>query len=532
MSLGALLFDAAARNAARFALHIGDQRTLYADLTRNALSMAARLQALSARREAVGIVGQRKYGSYAGVLGIVYAACHYVPLKPKAPVDKTLALLRAANIRFLVGDESDLRKMQSQLQSANQGQGIAAYLAPHSQCLAGKDWQSLDEASLTPAVAPVDCDPDTLAYILFTSGSSGVPKGVKVSHANVLAYLRAIHSMWELEPGYRASQFHDFSFDPSVSDLFTTWSLGGELCVVPEAELIAPAHFIRRSNLQVWSSVPSIGTLMHKLGMLKADSFPTLRISRFAGEPLPRRMAQAWQSAAPASTVENHYGPTEATIDVARHVYLPEQHGLPFANDIVPIGSAFPGMEIRILDEQHRPVAQGLTGQIAFKGPQLSQGYLNDLEKTRSVFVQLDWDTGGAIWYLSGDAGFVNPQGHIECLGRLDSQIKVAGRRVEIGEIEAVLACYPPLSDVVVVAVKDTQGLVTELVGFTTGKFSPQDLADIKKASVRSLDAVFFPRRILTLGQLPYAVSGKVDRRALLQLARESASESLAARTA
>ena len=114
----------------------------------------------------------------------------------------------------------------------------------------------------------------------------------------------------------------------------------------------------------------------------------------------------------------------------------------------------------------------------------------------------------------------------------MDSQIKVAGRRVEIGEIEAVLACYPPLSDVVVVAVKDTQGLVTELVGFTTGKFSPQDLADIKKASARSLDAVFFPRRILTLGQLPYAVSGKVDRRALLQLARESASESLAARTA
>ena len=144
--------------------------------------------------------------------------------------------------------------------------------------------------------------------------------------------------------------------------------------MVPEAELIAPAHFIRRSELQVWSSVPSIGTLMHKLGMLKEGSFPSLRISRFAGEPLPRRMAQAWQIAAPASTVENHYGPTEATIDVARHVYGPGEAALALAQDIVPIGTAFPGMEIRIIDSAGQPVVPGATGQSVFKGPQVSLG--------------------------------------------------------------------------------------------------------------------------------------------------------------
>ena len=522
MSLSALLLDAASRHAERFALHIADERTTYADLTRSALHFAARLLSLGAQREAVGIVGQRKQGSYAGVLGILYAGCHYVPLKSKAPPEKTLGVLRAANIRFLVGDEEDLRQLQAQLQTCAQGDGIQAYVAPSGECIAGQEWGPVDTGATQPLAAPLSCDADALAYILFTSGSSGTPKGVKVSHGNVLAYLRAIHSLWDLEPGYRASQFHDFSFDPSVSDLFATWSLGGELCVVPEAELIAPAHFIRRSHLQVWSSVPSIGTLMHKLGMLKADSFPTLRISRFAGEPLARRMAQAWQAAAPASTVENHYGPTEATIDVARHVYLPREAGLPFANDIVPIGRPFPGMDVRILDAQQQPVPQGVTGQIAFKGPQLSQGYLNDPEKTRSVFVQLDWDHSGATWYLSGDAGFVNPQGQIECLGRMDSQIKVAGRRVEIGEIESALARFPALSDVVVVAVKDAQGLVTELVGFTTGQVSAQDLATIKKESARILDAVFFPKRIVAIAQLPYAVSGKVDRRALLEIARQS----------
>ena len=523
MGLGALLFAAASRHAERFALHIGQERTRYAALTHSALGIAASLLHVGARSEAVGIVGQRKLGSYAGVLGIVYAGCHYVPLKPSAPPEKTIALMRAAGIRFLVGDEDDLRQMQAQLQAAEDAPPVQAGIAPHSYCLAGGAWQPGQVQGAGLVNQPVACEPHALAYILFTSGSSGTPKGVKVSHGNVLAYLRAMHSLWSLEPGFRASQFHDFSFDPSVSDLFTTWSLGGELCVVPQAELIAPAHFIRRSDLQVWSSVPSIGTLMHKLGMLKEGSFPTLRISRFAGEPLPQRMAQAWQLAAPASTVENHYGPTEATIDVARHVYLPSQANLDFAQDIVPIGRAFPGMEIQIIDSAGQPLAPGATGQIVFKGPQVSQGYLDDPEKTQVTFVQFDWDPSGATWYQSGDLGFVNAHGEIQCLGRLDNQIKVAGRRVEIGEIEVALARWPALSDVVVVAVKDAQGQVKELVGFTTGELSAQDLARLKKASAQSLDAIFFPKRFVTLAQLPYAVSGKVDRRALMDMARQPA---------
>jgi len=204
-------------------------------------------------------------------------------------------------------------------------------------------------------------------------------------------------------------------------------------------------------------------------------------------------------------------------------VYLPGEADVAFAQDIVPIGTAFPGMEIRIVDGAGQPVAQGSTGQIVFAGPQVSQGYLDDPEKTQAAFVHFDWDPTGATWYRSGDLGFVNAQGQIECLGRLDHQIKVAGRRVEIGEIEAVLARWPGLSDLVVVPVKDAQGQVKELVGFTTGQLSAQDLADLKKASTQSLDALFFPKRFVTVAQLPYAVSGKVDRRVLMDRASQPA---------
>jgi acyl-coenzyme A synthetase/AMP-(fatty) acid ligase len=301
--------------------------------------------------------------------------------------------------------------------------------------------------------------------------------------------------------------------------MFTTWTLGGELCVVPESELMMPAHFIRRMELAVWSSVPAIGNFMQKLGVLKEDAFPSLQITRFAGEPLSLRMAKVWQSAAPNSTVENHYGPTESTIDVARYVYQPSAAESLFSNGVVPIGHAFPGTDIKIVDENNQPVASEVQGQIIFKGPQVSKGYLNDDIKTQSAFVQFAWDTSHAIWYKSGDLGFINAHGLVECLGRMDSQIKFSGKRVEIGEIEAALSRFDALSDVVVVAVKDAQGVVSELVGFTASELSAQALASIKQSSRQWLDPLFFPKRILTLAQLPYAVSGKVDRRTLADMA-------------
>ena len=519
MSLGAWVFESAARHNGLCALSIDKQSISYRELTQLALHIASALLAQGAQSEAVGIVGQRQLDSYAGVLGILYAGCHYVPIHPRSSPQKLIHVIQAAGIRFLVGAQQDLQRVYNQLQEHAQHHLILRYMSLSGESDSSGVWSSPDTTETPAMTAPVVCQGDELAYILFTSGSTGQPKGVKVSHNNVIAYLQAIQKLWMLEPGYRASQFHDFSFDPSVSDMFTTWTLGGELCVVPESELMMPAHFIRRMELAVWSSVPAIGNFMQKLGVLKEDAFPSLQITRFAGEPLSLRMAKVWQSAAPNSTVENHYGPTESTIDVARYVYQPSAAESLFSNGVVPIGHAFPGTDIKIVDENNQPVASEVQGQIIFKGPQVSKGYLDDDIKTQSAFVQFEWDTSHAIWFKSGDLGFINAHGSVECLGRMDSQIKFSGKRVEIGEIEAALSRFDALSDVVVVAVKDAQGVVSELVGFTASELSAQALASIKQSSRQWLDPLFFPKRILTLAQLPYAVSGKVDRRTLADMA-------------
>ena len=156
-------------------------------------------------------------------------------------------------------------------------------------------------------------------------------------------------------------------------------------------------------------------------------------------------------NAALNSTVENVYGPTEATIHLTRRVYSKDDLNRVFTNGIMPIGKPFSDHEIEIINRDGNKVSYGDTGEIVLKGPQITQGYLNDVEKTKSAFVHFDWDSSESKWYKSGDFGFYNTDGDLECLGRKDNQIKIGGQRIEIGEIEGVLRNYELLNDVVIV---------------------------------------------------------------------------------
>lgn len=520
-SLSRLVFEKANDYAFKEAIKVRGRGITYQELNVRALTLAAALLECGAKGEAIGLVGQRKASSYFGVVGALFAGCHYTPINPKYSEARLLSILRDAKIRFLIGDKADLEMLEPVL-SNKDAPPVEAIFLPEGRAPAGKNWR--DESSLqklTPLESPVNVASEHLAYLLYTSGSTGVPKGVQVAHSNVLAFLRSMSQMYRLDAGFRASQTFDFSFDPSVSDMFFTWTQGGVLCVLPEEEMLLPHEYIRREGITFWNSVPSIAGFMNKIGHLAPGSFPELRHSMFCGEQFPRHIADAWRKAAPNSTIENLYGPTEATIYISRHVYTVDEKNRPFKNSIIPIGRSFLGHEFALIDESGNKLPSSEVGEIIFKGPQITRGYLHDQEKTDTVFVTFGWDPSGDRWYKSGDLGFYNEDGNLESIGRRDSQIKLGGRRIEIGEIEAVLGRYPATRDTIVVPLRDENQVVIGCVAFTLNEVSKQEQDTIRHESMKLIERIFFPKKIITIKAFPLSPSGKTDRKALAVLAHQ-----------
>lgn len=489
------------------AIKIDNRYISYGELVDKAMRVASVLSDEGACKETVGLVGQRQASSYIGLLGIIFSGCSYTPLNPKYNSSRLLDIMNGADVRFLVGDANDLAKLDHAVTA-----GIKSCILPEGNTPNGSHsaLKNLDALKKNQClVEPVNSNGKDLAYINFTSGSTGTPKGVMVSRDNLQAFLNNMALLYDLEPGFRASQTFDLSFDPSVSDIFFTWMELGTLHVLPEAEILAPSDFIVREKISFWNSVPSIANFMLRTGNLKSNSFPNLQYSMFCGEQFPAELAKAWSLAAPNSTIENLYGPTEATIYISRYNYTSENWNKKFHNGIVPIGQPFPCHSVVLIDGDNQKITDSQTGEIVFSGPQLTRGYLNDTAKTNKHFQKFSWDDSGTRWYKTGDIGFFNADGDLECIGRKDNQVKIAGRRVEIGEIESVLRKFELTKSAVVIPLRGRDDIVTGLAAFILSEITKADHTQLRIDSAKFLDSVFFPKRFFTLTEFPLALSGK-----------------------
>ena len=361
----------------------------------------------------------RSVDAFAGILGILLRGHGYVPLNPRFPALRNRDMLERARCRVLLVDPEHLDAAREMTEGLAKPPALLPIHAEESE-----------EDVVLPAGGP-----DTPAYLLFTSGSTGRPKGVLVRQANVAAFLDGIAARYDLDETDRLSQLFDLTFDLSAFDMFAAWQHGACVCCPGAGQLLRPADFVREAGLTVWFSVPSAAMFLERLGGLRADMFPTLRLSLFCGEALPAELADAWAAAASNSTVENLYGPTEATIACTAHRW--ERNARPGANGFVPIGDPIGATVTQVVDEQLDEVAPGEPGQLLLGGPQVVEGYWDDPAATARSFVTMQGDGRG---YLTGDR-VVRPKAGapLEYLGRLDSQIKILGHRVELEEVEAVL---------------------------------------------------------------------------------------------
>jgi amino acid adenylation domain-containing protein len=347
-----------------------------------------------------------------------------------------------------------------------------------------------------------------IAYVIFTSGSTGLPKGVMVPARGVCSFLNTLGEIYGFRPEDRFSMAHNESFDFSVHDMFSAWNAGASVHVVPTTQRMAPLKYIQERQLTVWGSVPSTAVFLERMNMLQPGAFPSLRYTIFCGEPLPLRSAQAWQRAAPNSSVDNLYGPTECTV-FSTWERLSDTPHVTRDRGVVAIGRPLPGFEAAVLDESCAFLAPGVEGELALSGRQLATGYFQDPERTAERFPVI----GGKIWYRTGDLVFQDESGIYHHLGRLDNQIKILGHRVELEEIENHLREICGSDMVAAVPWPVDHGSAQGLVAFVSGTAcAPPDVKEALRSRVANY---MVPGVIRVLEALPLNANGKVDRKEL-----------------
>ena len=504
----------------RPALEIGSDFLTYEQLFHSARSIAATMLEHSPgrARALTGVFGHRSFAAFAGVLGALLRGDGYVPLNPAFPPERCRSMAERAQVDWIVAERSSLEALAKMLPGMEQPTNI---LIPDSDTAEGLDRKFSHhrfflrrDLANADAWRPVAGGTDDLAYLLFTSGSTGQPKGVMVAQRNVLSFVDVMVERYAVRPEDRFSQTFDLTFDLSAFDMFVAWERGACLCCPTQAEKLFPARYIRDHRISIWFSVPSTAVMMKKLRMLKPGSFPGLRLSLFCGEALPLEVAEAFQQAAPESTLENLYGPTELTIACTLYRYDSARAAAESEYGVVPIGSAYPGMKTLIVDETLRPVASGAVGELLMTGPQLALGYWRDKERTSLAFVvPPGFDE---VYYRTGDlVKTVAGGGPLLYLGRADNQIKVQGYRVELGEIEAVIREVAGTDVAIAVGYPSGPNGVEGIVGFISAP--DVDPEDVRERAQKRLPPYMQPQRILQVDEFPLNANGKVDRGALLR---------------
>ena len=469
------------------------QQWTYAALNSRANRIGRALLARGLRHEGVvAVVMERNLDWLASVLAVLKAGGVYLPIEPHFPADRIARTLDRADCTLVLtehGSDAHVGRQTRKLFVET------AYTEGHSDGDLG---------------IPVSAD--QLAYIYFTSGSTGEPKGAMCEHAGFLNHVLAKIADLGVGPARTVAQTAPQCFDISLWQLVSALLVGGRTLVIGQETILDVPRFVDtvvRGRVNVLQVVPSyLEAVLAELEQ-RPRELPDLRCVSVTGEAVKRELVQRWFAAEPGIRLVNAYGLTETSDDTNHEVMDREPDG-----DRVPLGRPIANVRVYVVDEDLVPVPLGAPGEIVFSGVCVGRGYVNDPERTKAAFTDDPYRPGERL-YRSGDHGRWRPDGKLEFLGRRDSQVKVRGFRVEIGEIENALLRVPGVRDGAVVVVRGAQ-----LVAFCTGA-QPVGAEPVRARLAESLPAYMVPAVVHWRERLPLTANGKTDRKTLTDLAEE-----------
>ncbi|MBX3596784.1 MAG: amino acid adenylation domain-containing protein [Rhizobiaceae bacterium] len=489
----------ASQYADKVAQRYGTLSMTYAELDRRSEALAALLVSEGVRPgDLVGISSERSLSLLVAVLGVLKSGAGYVPFDVNLPAERQQFMARDTGIKLLLGNCPAL--VHSEVRIVN--------------------WSDFPQDAPSPVLAEISGE--SIAYVMFTSGTTGVPKGVVLPHRSIIRMLCDNH--W-LELSDRTVTLHSsaFAFDTSIIDIFAALLHGGTVIVPPDGTLSITqlADAIQGSGVNtLWLT----SGLFHAVADSRPETFVNAEQVIVGGDVVSPAHVARVMAVCPKVTVINGYGPTESNVTNAHKI----THADLKSGMALPIGPAIAGTQIYILDEQLRPLPDGIVGELCIAGRGLAHGYWNRPELTAEKFVPAPWDPTLRL-YRSGDLAMNPGNGVLRFFGRADTQVKVRGFRIELTEIEQALEAHPAIRQAVAVAAVPEGQSDKVLAAYYVAHGSAPDAAELRGFLTSRLPDFAMPSYFIAVDEIPLNSNGKADRRRLPVLRAQTAAKETAA---
>lgn len=494
----------------------------YSELYQQSVLIAKWLQQFDSQR--VLVFSGRTVVAYKAIIASGLSGKAYVPLNPSMPLQRNKMMADLADTNLIIADVDVITQVKEFINCQEttryhlllMGRNIdECELFKHDNVVIYTQL-SLDDDDFIPTPS-TDSNDD--ACLLFTSGSTGVPKGVMLSHKNILSYLDHTIYRYKLNAEDRVTQMTELTFDFSVQDMFMSWAVGACVYAFPEGYFIGLPKYLNENKITFMTTVPSTARLLYDLGKLQKNSLPYLRQNIFGGEPFSDSIATLWQEAAPNTIIDNVCGPTEATIAYLSYTWNKDIAKLKAQRDCIPLGKPFPHQKIKIIDENFQPILSNQIGELCLCGSQVIKAYWKNIELSQDKFIELPNEFGEIeTWYRTGDVVLWDEEDGVIFKGRIDDQIQIRGCRVEKLEIERVIRDVAGSESVAVIPWPIAEdGTVSGVIAFISGGASLTTNIIYKRCR-KLLPDYMSPKEIHLLDALPLNFNGKTDYLKLKQI--------------